>query len=524
MQNVKIALAVYKFIKRLFSLTVYTFITLLKTNCMKPFLTLLAIIALLAQGYSQTVLSLYHKSARMQGANRQFVMSLLQRQDHAAAKTTLTKERLISSDYHENSFRPNLNIYDSSRYVYSGDNGSQFDLNQLQYNFPATQFDYDEPILNTLTFGVKHPDIMCDSAIGLNRDPSVLTLSNTTIAAYDAAGNLVNYKSISQDTGYTASIAYYNTYNVSGQPTLSYSFSTPDIGSTWDTMTRRYFTYNGASQLTADSTYTRNGSTWYLSKRFDYTYDGSGNLTQVDIHSRDGSAAPLLYTAKDIQTYYTGGNLKSVYIYSDTGTGMYLAYTDSFGYAAGTNFFNFAVEYGYTATGWMSVYNCTKHLNANNLPDTQYNNELIFFYDTSGALIGSQNIYFKYFVTYNTHNDPVTMSNYINDGSGFSFNSTQRYFYEPATAIANPTKIEDFNIYPNPSADLVYVTPADLPSGTVVQLLLTDLQGKLLRSLTAAWQGTALQLPVSGLPPGVYIINMNDSKGNNYTTQKIVKQ
>ena len=98
-----------------------------------------------------------------QNAHHSFIVQLLNRPVAMAAKTSITQERLIGSRFNWNQFKPSNNIYDSSRYVYSGSNGSQFDLNALQYNFPATQFDDNMPMLDVHGYHVLQPEIKCDS-------------------------------------------------------------------------------------------------------------------------------------------------------------------------------------------------------------------------------------------------------------------------------------------------------------------------------------------------------------------------
>ncbi len=481
-------------------------------------------LSLLLIGVCQVIAQspVHYKFAKQEQAYA-VAMQLLNRPTTIAAKTTLTKERLIGSRYSTNNFRPMLNIYDSSVYKYSGNNGSQFDLNALQYNFPSTQFDYDLPMVDEHGYHVTAPEVMCDTAIGKNAgNLGHLVLANTTISGYDMNGMLVSYSSVNIDTSYTPSISYYNTYDGAGNVTASISFNTHN-GTTWDTSGERYFAYNGSGQLLADSNYSKSGSTWYVSNKVTYAYDGSGHINHIQQYTSKSPIALLKYTGKIDLTYYTDGKLETIYTSKDTGTGMYLNYADTFGYAAGYNYFNFYESYGYTDSGWKPVSSTTKHINAAGVPDTVYKSELIYFFDTTGALLGSQYLYFKDIITYNVHNDPVRYVDYIDWGSGYSDNSDQHFYYEPATNIAST--LLEFHVitYPNPVKENIYVVPGENARNKRVNIQLCNAEGRLLRSMQVVWQGQPIQMSVAELASGVYYISVCDTSGDK-STEKIIKE
>lgn len=486
--------------------------------------TLILLFAILVATLAEAQLPAHFKYAKASAPGNNLVKQLLQLQSTGTAKkTTLAKERLIASEYSTNNFRPSLNIYDSSRYIYSGDNGSEFDLNQLQYDFPKTQFDYNSPMLDLHRYHISQPEIKCDTAIGKNHTTPVLYgIANVTTANYDANGMLLTYKSISTDTEYTPSLSYYNTYDGGGNVTASIYFKTPN-GTSWDTATKRYFTYNGSGQLTIDSTYTRNGTTWYLSSRYEYAYDGSGHIAQVKSYTRKNATAAMNYVQMYDLSYYADGKLKTSNTSQDTGTGMYLSYVDTFGYATGYSYFNFFKEYGYTDVGWGEISSFTKKINAAGVPDTAYKTELVYFLDTTGAVIGSFNIGFKDIIIYNSHNDPIYYYDYINMGSGFTDNSEQDFYYEPATGIEKPATQYDIKVYPNPAKDVILIKPDEALKNKDLSLQLTDATGRVVRSLQTRWTGADIKMPMEDMAPGIYYLSVSDGNGTS-RVEKIVKE
>lgn len=72
------------------------------------------------------------------------------------------------------------------------------------------------------------------------------------------------------------------------------------------------------------------------------------------------------------------------------------------------------------------------------------------------------------------------------------------------------------NVYPNPTTGNVTVTGKDLKQAEVLNTL-----GQ--RVATAVGEGETLQVDLSGLPAGVYFVNVTDSEGRK-CTRKVVKE
>jgi len=67
------------------------------------------------------------------------------------------------------------------------------------------------------------------------------------------------------------------------------------------------------------------------------------------------------------------------------------------------------------------------------------------------------------------------------------------------------TKTPEFRLYPNPSSGILFLEPSNLPPGELI-LTIHSLDGKMLMNKTWSWQGGALELDISQLENGLYIV------------------
>jgi hypothetical protein len=63
----------------------------------------------------------------------------------------------------------------------------------------------------------------------------------------------------------------------------------------------------------------------------------------------------------------------------------------------------------------------------------------------------------------------------------------------------------DFSIYPNPASDLLHIKPENVPPGELI-LTIHSLDGKMLINKAFSWQGGALEVDISQLENGLYIV------------------
>ena len=87
---------------------------------------------------------------------------------------------------------------------------------------------------------------------------------------------------------------------------------------------------------------------------------------------------------------------------------------------------------------------------------------------------------------------------------------------EVITSVAAPYAGTEFNIYPNPVRDIVYIDAED----EISSVSLYDIRGSLLRSDIK--EGTRCSIDISDLTRGVYIVRIFTARGSN--AKKIVKE
>jgi hypothetical protein len=76
---------------------------------------------------------------------------------------------------------------------------------------------------------------------------------------------------------------------------------------------------------------------------------------------------------------------------------------------------------------------------------------------------------------------------------------------EPWQVSVPETKTPEFRLYPNPSSGILFLEPSNVPPGELI-LTIHSLDGKMLMNKTWSWQGGALELDISQLENGLYIV------------------
>lgn len=444
---------------------------------------------------------------------------LLSQSSHFGSKTTIPAERLASSDYDWSMFTTFED--DSLRYIYNSSTGtSMYDYNEMKYVFPTTPYDYDIPMANISFYVPATMAITCDTAYGKDKDTlGIYQPSRTTYAQYDVNKNLLSYYSINQDTANFPDRHYVNSFDASNRIVSNTIFLHP--ASTWDTSGVRYFTYNGSGQLTQDSLFTYISGVKSPDKKYVYTYDVSGRPASVASYAWNSTGSSWFHDLNYDMSYYGTGNLQSILISEDTGTGMFPAIKDSLGYTAPYSYFTSYSEFQYTDTGRIQDAAIKKHIGSNGFPDSVNTIELVYFYTGSGVI--AQDIYFSDYYYYNSHNNPVAWLEYINFGSGYRYNSLENYFYEPLTAVANVAAQYGVTIYPNPASDIVNLKLSTAAIGKNITISITNTLGQLVKTQSAVAQNN-MQVSISDLAPGTYLIYVRETNGDLWRIQKLVKQ
>lgn len=99
-------------------------------------------------------------------------------------------------------------------------------------------------------------------------------------------------------------------------------------------------------------------------------------------------------------------------------------------------------------------------------------------------------------------------------------NSRVRMITTHVAAIKeNATTKNDFEVFPNPSTNLVYLKRASLEECT---LTLTDIHGHELRTVKMNKNQTSTEIDVSNLPKGTYLLQMTENSGDTHTQNIVI--
>ena len=80
-------------------------------------------------------------------------------------------------------------------------------------------------------------------------------------------------------------------------------------------------------------------------------------------------------------------------------------------------------------------------------------------------------------------------------------------------------KSSTFQIYPNPTKDVVYIVDKTIKNDIKVEIV--DLTGKVVSTQTVKYDGQKGSLTTNNLPKGVYILKFNTENGT--ITKKLIK-
>lgn len=80
----------------------------------------------------------------------------------------------------------------------------------------------------------------------------------------------------------------------------------------------------------------------------------------------------------------------------------------------------------------------------------------------------------------------------------------------------------NFRVYPIPAKEIVNIEKAS-SSNMILNFIITDLSGKVLKTSQNSGSETLISLDISGLARGIYLLNLLDIEGNALTTKKFIK-
>ncbi len=470
---------------------------------MKSTLSFSLFILIASSAFGQTLKTGFLKNAEQNKQHRLAIMQFMQRPVDVASKSPSTEERVIASSLYNNA-----GLTDTIHLTYSGNRGSEFDYNQLRYDFYANPYD-GNPMFE-FNGHINEPQVLSDTLTDWTAGDIPLSLSENVFSSYNDNNNLTLFTDIYTDTINNHDIKYLNVFNSDNNVTASYSFSWN--GNVWDSLGERYFSYNASKLLMQDSTYAKGSTGWSLMYKNAYAYNSSGDLVQVDNYNRSSS---WVINIEYVNTYNSSHQLISVV----TNTlDVHAMYVDSFSYVNGISYQSSWTEY---SPGLVVRY--LKHFNATGLPDTAYVGD----WDTithnwiSGE--AEEDIF-----NYDAYNEPVNGVSYSYLDT--SFNTTpgymENFYYETysPTNVKNITDQDDFVVYPNPSSDKIFISQKNAVAAKSLQISIVNVSGQRVLTETLSAANKTEEISVAGFTPGTYWLTIQDLSGNILHKQAVVRQ
>lgn len=347
-------------------------------------------------------------------------------------------------------------------------------------------------------------------------------------------------------SSYKTEYAYDANNNLTEEKELSWDASLNQ----WKMYGKNLFTYNSNNKATVELyQYDTNSNNNFSQSRTTNTYDSSGNLMQILDEKYENS---VWINSSKVDITYSNNRIVSGLSYDWNGTTW--VYGDDSGqttinYNANGTVSNLVSD-SWDGNNWVADYKSIYSYNANNkvsMEESQtwdgnawvieYRTE--YTYDANGNVVNQADFYFNEGVESGTNNQTYVfdttklMSSFAHpfkDKTGieylFSVNKFVNkiiseasndyrltYNYGEATAGVNDFSLVDFAVYPNPTKNNLTL---DDHGFSIKNVELFNILGK--KVMTS----TTNQLDLENLVNGIYLLKVNDEKGN-IATKRIVK-
>lgn len=264
------------------------------------------------------------------------------------------------------------------------------------------------------------------------------------------------------------------------------------------------YKYNSQNQLISDSSYYVVSS--MPSSLTHYTYDGNGNLTTTLFLSWQGSA--LDSSMRITNEYYSNNKVKTSTEeqYNAMNAAWENSYYDSVGYtSAGQLEYRIYREWDDANGEWINSEQETRVF-VNGKASS-----LIF--ETWDDVANTWEIQVEGEASYNANGDVYLVVAYpYLSGTKLPFPALiQNLYYEEYynVGVDNTPKANLLKVYPNPATNFVTV---ELDGSKTAMVQLTNINGQVVRSINADNQ-QKVQVSLSGLTPGNYILTVNNNQG-----------
>lgn len=400
---------------------------------------------------------------------------------------------------------------DTTYFSYSSNRGSEFDFNNMSFDF--TNYYSTMVLTGYYDYSLR---VKPDTGIYLSvtSSPTGIYINNTYI--YTSDNSVTLYRSQDQ-SGYDAEIYYY--YNTQGLQTkaISLSFS----NGTFDTIGKNTSSYDGQNNVIADSSYAYSLGVPSFNPIFatNYTYNSNHQIMHEGNYSNTSAILGWVTTISRDYDFYSNGKLKSITTY--TGDTLGLQRIDSFAYNGTTAFITTQTTWWYNpyTSSWNGGTQSVRHLNGNNLPDTVYAMEynlLLNKWDTTS----------KTAYIYTAYNNPQYAYEFGKDVDyQDSLMYVTHYHYElyNTTAVKDiPSQLEKMTLYPNPTSDELNLTWNNA-NGKRNLIEITDVSGKKHMAVSLLWNVPTEKIHIGNLAAGNYYLTVRNEKGVLIFRQALVK-
>lgn len=443
------------------------------------------------------------------GFQKQFhnhVREMLNKQNsQPLQKTTAMQERVIAESRYDYSSTPAY-MTDSIALQYSGNNGSKFNYDNMNYGYY-----YGMQITPAYyPYQLNKTDVMADTL----RLFSKASAANTTTLDEIMSFNFNTNNDVAKFGEYyfTSGAAdgadvILNTYNTQGRLATFLALSDDGSGSL-DSVGKIIFYYDAQGRNSIDSIFDYDLGDWTPSALLAYTYDANSNITQLRVDA-DNNFGTWVTAVQYDHTFYPNNKLQTVIGSQYSGGILVPAVKDSFEYTGSAPFYTSLTEYGY-GSGWIPSVKLTKSLNAQNLPDTFY------VYGTYNATTSQFELTNKIKYTYSSYNNPAQATQLDNDGTGnYTLSGIVYYYYETfnnTNSVKTLTTKADIQLYPNPATDALHLQWKE-GNGKQAIAQITNASGQLMMTKRLSWNGDAVSLPVNVLSAGLYFVTVRDESG-----------
>ena len=487
---------------------------------MKKLLTFALILSGAASSYAQSFPGSTHlqqENARAKNF-RNYVNFMLSKQDAKAhQKTTGLAERVSAeSTYDVLSNLPN-NLFDTTKYYYSGDNGSKYDFNSLQFRaytgwrVEILSYPYDWSLMPVMADSMK--------LWGKNNSTGSLVPITERTATFNTDKTVAfsSYKHFYIGVPIADRVFIINSYNSQGN--ISQVLYLSEAGTGFDSLSKTTFHYNSQGRLYRDSVFDYLNNQWLPTGMLNYGYDAAGNISTLTYDAEDSTTSTWMTLLKYKNTFYNDNKIKTSTVSAFNGTQFEGAYKDSIGYASNSSILAYFISYSMNNSVWTPIGFRTQHLNAQGLPDTVITSHY-------NGFTNSMYEYNMLTYEYTGYGNPQLVKSYFKNGTAWNVRQIKNFYYEihndPNNVKTIPAQ-EEITVYPNPAGNQVNISWKE-GRGQKLSFQIVNTAGQNLISASVRLEGESMAIPVEALAPGMYWLIARNEAGAVICKQAILKQ